>query len=220
MKRHDPLRFGQIGTVLSCKDWLRFCLTGTVGTDFTEASTSFPEVQSQIFSPEILQVYGLDKLHMALPKVSLPQDVAGFVTKGASAVAGLSPGTPVVEGLHDVTAAALGIGGHGTGKIAVIAGTYSINESVSAAPGDMRLTGGISRSAAFVRLLADVLNLPVIATATDEAAAWGSALCAGGWCRALCQPRSRPPRSVKGVADGSARPAARVSHGNPLSSAL
>ena len=144
MTRHDPLRFGQIGTVFACKDWLRFCLTGTVGADFTEASTSFTEVQSQIFSPEILQVYGLDKLHMALPKLSLPQDVVGFVTKGAAAVAGLSPGTPVVEGLHDVTAAALGIGGHGTGKIAVIAGTCSINETVSAAPGEMRLTGASS----------------------------------------------------------------------------
>jgi L-xylulokinase len=41
------------------------------------------------------------------------------------------------------------------------------------------LTGGPSRSTLFNQLFADVLNLPVTVTATEEAAAWGAALCAG-----------------------------------------
>lgn len=37
--QNEPERFSRIGHVLSCKDWLRFCLTSSLGTDLTEAST-------------------------------------------------------------------------------------------------------------------------------------------------------------------------------------
>jgi len=46
----------------------------------------------------------------------------------------LPEGTPVAAGLHDVTASALGIGAHQPGALAVVAGTYSINEFVSEQP--------------------------------------------------------------------------------------
>ena len=47
---------------------------------------------------------------------------------------GLIAGTPVAGGLHDVTASALGIGAHEIDVLAVVAGTYSINEVVSKTP--------------------------------------------------------------------------------------
>src|SRR5690606_21761533 len=42
-----------------------------------------------------------------------------------------------------------------------------------------RLTGGVSRSPSFAQMFANVLGMPVTVTDTDEAAAWGAALCAG-----------------------------------------
>jgi L-xylulokinase len=42
-----------------------------------------------------------------------------------------------------------------------------------------RLTGGASRNRAFAQMFADVLNMPVTTSQTEEAAAWGAALCAG-----------------------------------------
>jgi L-xylulokinase len=134
IRDHEPARFREIGTVLACKDWLRTCLTGTIGTDLTEASTSFTEVTSQAYAPEILKLYGLSSLFPALPDVARPDEVIGGVTPEAAALTGLIAGTPVVAGLHDVTASALGIGGYGTGQVAVVAGTYSINETVSTRP--------------------------------------------------------------------------------------
>lgn len=44
---------------------------------------------------------------------------------------------------------------------------------------EARLTGGASRNATVAQLFADILDMPVTVTDTDEAAAWGAALCAG-----------------------------------------
>lgn len=318
IRDHEPERFLRIGHVLACKDWLRFCLTGTIGTDLTEASTSFTDVSTQDWSPEVLKLYGLAALQHALPDVTRPDAIVGAVTPEAAAMTGLQPGTPVVAGLHDVTASALGIGGHRKGTIAIVAGTYSINETVSDAPktdprwfcrnglrpgewnnmaispasaanydwfldtltgadraradaegrsihadiepevraalartstvlfhpylygsphgpqasggfvgvhgwhdrGDLiraviegiafnhrvhvdalregfrpteaRLTGGISRSPLYAQVFADALGLPVTVTDTDEAAAWGAALCAGAGVGLFPDPTADP----------------------------
>lgn len=305
MRDNDPKRFGRIAHVLSCKDWLRFCLTGQIATDLTEASTSFTDVTTQGYGDDILPLFGLQALSGALPPILAPDAVAGHVSAQAAALTGLVQGTPVAAGLHDVTASALGSGGYGAGTVAIVAGTYSINETVWDAPktdarwfcrnglrigewnnmsispasaanydwfldtlcgveraaseaqgrafhadiipeikaamarpstalfhpflfgspmgpgasasffglrgwhdrGDMlraviegiafnhrihvdalrdgfapgaaRLTGGISRSPLFAQLFADALGMPVTTSDTDEAAAWGAALCAG-----------------------------------------
>lgn len=134
LKENDPDRFGRIAHILACKDWLRFCLTGTIGTDRTEASTSFTDVSSQDYSEDALRIYGLEPLFDALPPMAYSADIAGYVTAEAAALTGLAKGTPVASGLHDVTASALGIGGHAEGVASVVAGTYSINQVVSADP--------------------------------------------------------------------------------------
>lgn len=315
IKRNDPARFAAIGHILACKDWLRYCLTGVIGTDRTEASTSFTNVQSQTYDPAALALFGLSDLGHALPPIAGSSDVVGTVTPDAAALTGLAAGTPVVAGVHDVTASALGIGGHVPDCVAIVAGTYSINEVVSHQPktdarwfcrngvmagqwhnmaispasaanydwfldrlcaadqataggpihdllaaevqasltrplpvlfhpylfgsphgpqasaaftglrgwhdrGDIlravlegiamnhrvhvdalrdgfaptqaRLTGGISRNPVFVQMFADILGIPVTVTQTDEAAAWGAALCAGAGVGVFKSPLADP----------------------------
>jgi L-xylulokinase len=318
VRDNEPDRFAKTGHVLACKDWLRFCLSGTIGTDLTEASTSFTEVRSQAYAGDVLRIFGLERLASALPAVSRPDEIVGKVTREASAITGLVEGTPVVAGLHDVTASSLGAAGYGEGTVAIVAGTYSINETVSTAPkvdkdwfcrnglrlgewnnmsispasaanydwfldtlcaeerksaeaegrsihavtaeeieaaldrdsavffhpylfgsphgalpgasfiglrgwhdrGDMlraviegiafnhrihvdalrrgfapreaRLTGGISRNPVFAQIFADVLDMPVAVSDTEEAAAWGTALCAGAGVGLFDSPRHDP----------------------------
>jgi L-xylulokinase len=134
MKECEPERFGGIAHVLACKDWLRFCLTGAIGADSTEASTSFTNVRTQAYAPEAMRLFGLENLFKALPPALHPAEIAGYVTAEAAALTGLVKGTPVACGLHDVTASALGMDGHREGVVSVVAGTYSINEVVSAEP--------------------------------------------------------------------------------------
>ena len=305
VKENEPERYGRIGHVIACKDWLRFCLTGEVGTDRTEASTSFTDYKTQDYSKDALKFFGLEALWDALPPMSRSDEIVGGVSQECANRTGLVAGTPVVGGLHDVTASALGVGGLKIGTVAVVAGTYSINETLSSKPnvdkswfcrngivpgewnnmsispastanydwfldklcpaerleaektgrsihdmlrpeidaalakpstalfhpylfgspygamasgaffglrgwqerGDMlravwegiafnhrihvdhlksgfeisaaRLTGGVSRSPSFAQMFANVLGMPVTVTDTDEAAAWGAALCAG-----------------------------------------
>ena len=134
--REEPERLSRVGHVLSCKDWLRLCLTGAVGTDRTEASTAFTNVRTQDYDPRALELYGLSALALApaLPAIAASADIVGHVTNEAAARTGLVAGTPVAAGLHDVTASALGTGGHRKGTADVVAGTYSINQIVSDHP--------------------------------------------------------------------------------------
>ncbi|SER91094.1 FGGY-family carbohydrate kinase [Rhizobium sp. NFR03] len=134
IRDNQPERFAGIGHVLACKDWLRFCLTGTIGTDRTEASIAFTNVATQVFDREALSLFGLETLWSALPDMAPSAAIVGGVTAAASALTGLLEGTPVAAGLHDVTASALGIGGHETGLLSIVAGTYSINEVVTDRP--------------------------------------------------------------------------------------
>lgn len=134
LKQNDPDRYARIGHILACKDWLRFCLTGTIGTDRTEASTSFTDFRTQAYAPEAMQIFGLGDLFDALPPVAHSADIVGQVTADAAEMTGLRKGTPVACGLHDVTASALGMGGHEEDVLSVVAGTYSINEVVSSKP--------------------------------------------------------------------------------------
>ncbi|ETX30824.1 FGGY-family carbohydrate kinase [Roseivivax isoporae] len=322
MRREEPERFARIGHVLACKDWLCFCLSGRIGTDRTEASTSFTEPGTQAFSGAALDLFGLSALSGALPDMAHSAEIVGHVTAAAARATGLAEGTPVAAGLHDVTASALGIGAHRPGVVGVVAGTYSINECVSTAPridarwfcrnavapgfwnsmaispasatnydwfldtlcaaerrdagpgihdllrseidaalarpspllyhpylfgspmgaapsagflglrgwhgrGDMlaallegiafnhrqhvdalrgpfeatevRLTGGASRNPTVAQLFADILDMPVTVTATDEAAAWGAALCAGAAIGAFAR-FDADPRDIDGEA--------------------
>ncbi len=318
IKAHDPERYRRIAHAFACKDWLRFCLTGTIGTDRTEASTSFTDVRDQGYSMQALNLFGLQELREALPPIGGSAEIAGLVTRQAASRTGLAEGTPVVCGLHDVTASALGIGGHAESMLAVVAGTYSINEVVSSEPRvdarwfcrnaiaagrwnnmaispasaanydwfldtlcrrdqdaaasagqsvharlageidaalrqpstvlfhpylfgsphgtvasasflgirgwhdrgtmlrsvlegiafnhrvhvdalrdgfevrEVRLTGGASRNPAFARMFADVLQMPVVVTETEEAAAWGAALCAGAGVGLYASPEDDP----------------------------
>ena len=131
MGEHAPQRFAAIGAVLSAKDWLRFKLTGVVATDPTEASTSFADPHTQTYSAAALRLYGLEALGEALPQIKGCAEVVGGVSAEAAELCGLWPGLPIVTGLHDVTASALGIGAHEPDTLAIVAGTYSINEVVS-----------------------------------------------------------------------------------------
>ncbi len=131
---NEPEVFERARWALACKDVIKLRLTGEVSTDTTEASTSFCDVRTQTYTDEALAVYDLEGSAYLLAPVVGCTEVAGTVTQEAAGLTGLAPGTPVVSGLHDVDACAIGIGCLEPGQLAMIAGTASINEVISDQP--------------------------------------------------------------------------------------
>ena len=130
----EPESLARARYVLGCKDWIKLKLTGEASTDPTDASATFPDVRTQSYSIEALRVYGLDGLESLLPPVIRSTDIAGWVTAEASEQTGLAPKTPVISGLHDVDACAIGVGAIGPGELSIIAGSFSINQTVADHP--------------------------------------------------------------------------------------
>lgn len=134
LRDHDPATLRRARWLLYAKDWLRFRLTGTVGTDRTDAAACFTEVGTQTYSLTVATAYGLADALELLPAVSEPASIAGAVTEEAAQATGLVPGTLVATGLHDVQACLLGATGGQAGQVCVIGGTVSVNLILTATP--------------------------------------------------------------------------------------
>ena len=135
LKRHEPESYNRIGKVMLCTDFLKFCLTGEHTTDFSIISgSSLLESAKQAYSRELLEIYGIPEMFPALPRPVWGHEIAGRVTPEAASLTGLAVGTPVAGGLFDIDAAALGSGVINDGVLSIVAGTWSINQVITANP--------------------------------------------------------------------------------------
>lgn len=135
LKRHDPALFAKIGTVFLCKDFVVNRLTGARSTDTSDMSgCGLLHMPGRRYEPELLAAYGLDDCMELLPNVLEASGIAGHVTRDVADATGLLSGTPVVAGLFDVVASAIGSGVTSTGAASIIAGTWSINQVITEEP--------------------------------------------------------------------------------------
>jgi L-xylulokinase len=135
IKHNEPQVYQRIGAVLMVKDYIKYCLTGEISSDFTDMSgTSLMDVRNKCYAEELLNLYDLKEIRSALPTLVHSFDIAGRVTPDAARATGLAAGTPVVGGLFDVDASALGAGIYRPDQACIISGTWSINEIVTSDP--------------------------------------------------------------------------------------
>jgi L-xylulokinase len=134
LRENEPETLTRMRWALGCKDWIRYRLTGEIATDFTEASATFTNVQTQTYADAAFLLYDLADLRDKLPTVVGCAEIAGYVTPGAAAETGLIAGTPVAGGAHDVDATSVGAGCIHPGQLMMVAGTWSINQVVAATP--------------------------------------------------------------------------------------
>ncbi|MBI5030307.1 MAG: carbohydrate kinase [Chloroflexi bacterium] len=135
IKRNEPQNYEQIGAILLVKDYIKYRLTGEISSDFTDMSaTSLMDVRNKCYSRELLALYDLAEVFDALPPLKNSYQVAGQVTRTVAEETGLVAGTPVVGGLFDVDASAIGCGVVNPGQACIVAGTWSINEVITQKP--------------------------------------------------------------------------------------
>jgi L-xylulokinase len=135
LRDHEPETYRQTGTAFFCKDWLRYSLTGVLATDYTDASASgLYAIQPRAYDPAILDLLEIPEGLPGLPEVRPSHQVIGTVRADAGSQTDLLAGTPVVAGLFDVTANALGSGLVDEGRFCAVGGTWSLNIALSRQP--------------------------------------------------------------------------------------
>lgn len=134
-KKHEPQNYERVGAILMVKDYIKYCLTGEISGDFTDMSaTSLMDVRGQCYSRELMDLFGLSEIFDALPPLKQSSEVIGRVTPVAAQETGLAVGTPVVGGLFDVDASAIGAGAIHVNQACIIMGSWSINEVITKEP--------------------------------------------------------------------------------------
>ncbi len=135
LKRHHADLFGRIGTVLFAKDTISHFLTGVASSDVSDAAGSgLINYATRGYDPELMALYDLADAMPLLPRLRESCDIMGYVTPDAARLTGLPAGIPVVAGIFDVVASAVGSGVVHTGDASIVAGTWSINQVVVDAP--------------------------------------------------------------------------------------
>lgn len=122
LAQHQPDILARTATVLLPKDYVRLRLTGTTGTDPSDAAATWLfDVKTGDWSPQLAEWCGVDR--RLLPPVMPSGDVAGTITGEAAEALGIPTGTPVVTGCADQCAQALGYGLTEPGTALVTIGT-------------------------------------------------------------------------------------------------
>src|SRR5690606_23318257 len=116
--------------------FVTFRLTGRRVSDISDMSgAGFVRMPDCVYDDELLTGYGLADARAKLPELAQPTEIVGRVTAAAAAATGLAEGTPVVAGLFDVIASALGWGAVAQGRASISGGTRSSNRVIAAQAG-------------------------------------------------------------------------------------
>ncbi len=120
-KRNYPDIWSNMKTWLHPKDFIRYCLTGKMCTEITDASdTLFLNFHKHTWDP-VMEKYGFDV--KKFPAVYKSTDIVGEITEEAAAATGLKKGTRVVAGAADMACAAIGTRALNEGSVSVTVGT-------------------------------------------------------------------------------------------------
>ena len=135
LRDNRPEVFQNIRWIFEVKDYIRYRLTGEAFAELTDISGSnLLNLATGRYDRELLGLYGLDPIWEALPPLKRSSDPCGRITTEAAMLTGLAEGTVVAGGMFDIDSCAIAMDITDEGNIAVIAGTWSINEYISKTP--------------------------------------------------------------------------------------
>lgn len=126
LKENKPDVFERIAKVVFPKDYLRYCLTGEIATEVSDASCSFLlDMKNRRWSDKLFKATGLPR-EIVPERLLESQEIAGYLKADLALEWGLAPGIPVVAGGGDQTAGGVGNGIVQTGIIAATIGTSGV----------------------------------------------------------------------------------------------
>ncbi|AHF78713.1 L-xylulose kinase [Sodalis praecaptivus] len=139
LKRHDAALYRRIGHVLCAKDVISHFLCGSLSGDYSDAAgAGLIDYRRRDYDRELMALYEVPDALALLPPLRESCEVAGLVSERAARLTGLTAGIPVVAGIFDVVASAIGSGVVASGDASIVAGTWSINQVVVDRPDYLR----------------------------------------------------------------------------------
>jgi sugar (pentulose or hexulose) kinase len=131
---NDPNTLKKAAVNLTSKDWVKYRLTGELGTDHTMASIAHIDYETGEYSDRVMELCGIGEYRDLFPPIQKSWEVAGTITKAAAEETGLAEGTPVAAGAWDGTCSTLGSGCIEVGEAASVIGTAGVHVAVSDQP--------------------------------------------------------------------------------------
>ena len=174
LAREEPARFDRIDTILSAKDWLKYRLTGERTLDHTEATVPYLDKATERYDPSVFEGVRLPAAESLLPRLAAPTEVIGTVTEAAAEATGIPAGIPVISGVFDVPASAIGSGAASPGGTAITLGTSLTHQTF--VDGPQPETAGIQMSLG----LDGLWTYAIGSNAGTQSLEWAAETLAGG----------------------------------------
>lgn len=135
LMENEPESIERCRYIFGVKDYIRYRMTGEAAAEITDISGSgLVNLRTAQYDSELLRLFGLETLTDKLPPLVASTEFCGVVGQTCSELTGLPTGTPVAAGLFDIDACAIGMNLCDESRLAVIAGTWAINEYIARSP--------------------------------------------------------------------------------------
>jgi xylulokinase len=175
VKKHEPKIFNKVAKVLLPKDYIRFRMTGTFGSDMSDSSgTYWLDIATRRWSDALLAAGFMDRDQM--PELFEGTDATGRLTDAVATAWGMPKKPVVAGGGGDNASSAVGIGAVDDGSAFVSIGTSGVffvsnckfspnaeklvHAFCHAVPNTWHQMGVILSATASLEWLAAVLNTP------------------------------------------------------------
>ncbi len=125
MRNHDHAAAAKTAHVVTCGDFVGKRLTGEIGTDFSNATIPFFDLDAGTYGDSLSHLQCED-LRTRLPEPRLATEILGQVTKQTARETGLPTGLPVSVPTLDLGAMIVGMGLSAPGDMMMIMGTTAV----------------------------------------------------------------------------------------------
>ena len=126
LRDNSPDRANYTAHVLTCADWIGLNLTGRVGTDYSDASIPFLDLNSRGYSRASIEGLGCEDITEKLVPPQKANSLLGRITPAAATATRLPEGLPVSVGTLDLSAMLVGMGMNKAGQTMMILGTTAV----------------------------------------------------------------------------------------------
>jgi len=129
--QYKPDVLNRAARLCNTKDYLVMKLTGTLGTDESDAGWMPIDVHKRQYSKNVWKYAGIEEYGRLFPEIRRSIDIVGKVSAEASRFLGLPEGIPVIAGIGDANASTIGVGVIHPGQGVTIVGTSLLNNIIT-----------------------------------------------------------------------------------------